>query len=279
MAVGPGARHAPACLILRIFRTDGVQWPIGTRSHRFVNRRGVDDSSPPQGVAIHGCAEPALGCGHAAAAGSGHAHPRSARRGGLVRAVDVAGRRAARCRAAVHRAVHGLQRGPPRRGSRRAGWGGGRARGWRRALRRCRWSTGRCCRSTTAGGVLSSYEPVSSGLARGDPVARGQPFGAVLAGHCSVGCVHIGVRIDGQYVSPMRFLGVIPRAVLLPTRPLPSGAGMGQSVGLLELLAGDMGVELRGAEARVTEHLLHGAEIGSTVEEVRCRGVPEGVRA
>jgi murein DD-endopeptidase MepM/ murein hydrolase activator NlpD len=74
------------------------------------------------------------------------------------------------------------------------------------------------------GGVLSSYEPVSTSLSKGDVVTRGQAVGTVLAGHCSMTCVHLGVRIDGEYVSPMRFLGVIPRAVLLPTRELESVA-------------------------------------------------------
>ena len=68
------------------------------------------------------------------------------------------------------------------------------------------------------GGVLSSYEPVTTGLVEGDPVARGDVIGTVLPGHCATVCVHLGVRVDGQYVSPLRFLGGIPRAILLPTR-------------------------------------------------------------
>lgn len=69
------------------------------------------------------------------------------------------------------------------------------------------------------GGVLSSYEPVESALEPGDAVARGQPIGTVLGGHCgSVDCLHMGVRVHGQYVSPLRYLEGIPRAVLLPTR-------------------------------------------------------------
>lgn len=85
------------------------------------------------------------------------------------------------------------------------------------------------------GGVLSSYEPVDSALTKGDIVRRGDPIGIVLEGHCSVACVHLGVRVDGQYVSPMVFFGGIPRAVLLPTRPLalpavtPAGARGGRS--------------------------------------------------
>ncbi len=64
------------------------------------------------------------------------------------------------------------------------------------------------------GGVLSSYEPVTTHLARGDPVARGQPIGTVLPGHCSVLCVHVGVQ-DRRRV---RVADAIPR------RDPPGGA-------------------------------------------------------
>ena len=64
------------------------------------------------------------------------------------------------------------------------------------------------------GGVISSYEPVETTLVKGDVVTRGDVIGTVLPGHCATVCVHLGVRVDGQYVSPLRFLGGIPRAVL-----------------------------------------------------------------
>ena len=68
------------------------------------------------------------------------------------------------------------------------------------------------------GGFLSSYEPVTTTLQKGDAVARGDPVGEVLAGHCASPCLHFGVRLDGEYVSPLLLLGGVPRAVLLPTR-------------------------------------------------------------
>ena len=68
------------------------------------------------------------------------------------------------------------------------------------------------------GGLISSYEPVESALVDGDVVARGDPIGTVMAGHCSRTCLHFGVRVDGEYVSPMLYLGGIERSVLLPTR-------------------------------------------------------------
>jgi murein DD-endopeptidase MepM/ murein hydrolase activator NlpD len=69
------------------------------------------------------------------------------------------------------------------------------------------------------GGLLSSYEPVASTLAAGTPVRRGQLIGTIAAGgHCSAHCLHLGVRLHGQYVSPLNYLGGVTRPVLLPTR-------------------------------------------------------------
>ena len=69
-------------------------------------------------------------------------------------------------------------------------------------------------------GVLSSYEPlVADGLAVGDPVTRGMVLGVVGEGaHCSGACLHVGVRVDGEYVSPLLFFDRPPRSVLLPLR-------------------------------------------------------------
>lgn len=66
------------------------------------------------------------------------------------------------------------------------------------------------------GGVISSYEPVATSLVEGVAVRRGAAVGVVEAGHCRATCLHLGVRVDGEYVSPLRYLGGQPRAVLLP---------------------------------------------------------------
>lgn len=71
------------------------------------------------------------------------------------------------------------------------------------------------------GGVVSSYEPVETTLVAGDAVSSGQLVGTLLPGHCASLCLHFGVRVDGQYVSPLTFLGGIPRSILLPTRGGP----------------------------------------------------------
>ena len=69
-----------------------------------------------------------------------------------------------------------------------------------------------------ADGVVSSYEPVESALPAGTAILRGQIVGHVLSGHCNSACLHFGVRRYGEYVSPLNYLGGIPRSVLLPTR-------------------------------------------------------------
>jgi murein DD-endopeptidase MepM/ murein hydrolase activator NlpD len=66
------------------------------------------------------------------------------------------------------------------------------------------------------GGVLSSFEPVDAVVAAGERVRRGQVLGTLLAGHCATPCLHLGARVDGEYVNPLLFLGGVPRAVLLP---------------------------------------------------------------
>jgi murein DD-endopeptidase MepM/ murein hydrolase activator NlpD len=69
-----------------------------------------------------------------------------------------------------------------------------------------------------SGDLISSFEPVESPLVAGAVVHRGEPVGTLLAGHCASPCLHWGVRLHGEYVSPLNYLGGIPRSVLLPTR-------------------------------------------------------------
>lgn len=68
------------------------------------------------------------------------------------------------------------------------------------------------------GGLISSFEPVSTQLRAGDAVVRGQVIGTLHPGHCAGLCLHFGVRLHGQYVNPLLLLGGVPRSVLLPTR-------------------------------------------------------------
>jgi Membrane proteins related to metalloendopeptidases len=67
--------------------------------------------------------------------------------------------------------------------------------------------------------LLSSMEPVAVELPVGTVVHAGEPIGAVASGgHCDGSCLHLGVRLHGNYVSPLLYLGGVPRAVLLPLR-------------------------------------------------------------
>jgi len=68
-----------------------------------------------------------------------------------------------------------------------------------------------------ADGVLSSYEPVETTLVVGDRVTRGQVIGTLLPGHCTAPCLHLGVRVDGEYVNPLLFLGGVGWSVLYPS--------------------------------------------------------------
>jgi murein DD-endopeptidase MepM/ murein hydrolase activator NlpD len=68
----------------------------------------------------------------------------------------------------------------------------------------------------TPEGFLVSMEPVTIDVSLGEVVGAGQVIGRVDSGHCRHRCVHLSLRIDGQYVSPATFLGIERRAVLLP---------------------------------------------------------------
>lgn len=63
--------------------------------------------------------------------------------------------------------------------------------------------------------TVYSIEPVRSDLTQGDRVAAGASLGSVAeGGHCSGECVHLGVRVNDEYVNPLRYL--LYRPVLLP---------------------------------------------------------------
>lgn len=63
--------------------------------------------------------------------------------------------------------------------------------------------------------TVLSMEPVETPLGKNAPVQRGHSVGVVAAGgHCASACLHLGVRVDGEYVNPMRYLAGVPE--LLP---------------------------------------------------------------
>ena len=68
--------------------------------------------------------------------------------------------------------------------------------------------------SLRVGDYLVSFEPVTAMVTEGDVVVRGAVLGTVGTGsHCDE-CVHVGVRRNGLYLSPVKLLGSLPRAKL-----------------------------------------------------------------
>ncbi|MFJ3958638.1 M23 family metallopeptidase [Arthrobacter sp. NPDC090010] len=66
-------------------------------------------------------------------------------------------------------------------------------------------------------GIKSSFEPVRSDLEPGTRIRQGQRIGSLAGAHCAaLSCVHWGVRVDGTYVDPLRFLLDDRPSVLLP---------------------------------------------------------------
>lgn len=63
--------------------------------------------------------------------------------------------------------------------------------------------------------VVLSLEPVDSPLHLGASVQAGDKIGELAEQlHCSTPCVHLGVRVQGSYINPLRFLAHRPQ--LLP---------------------------------------------------------------
>lgn len=53
------------------------------------------------------------------------------------------------------------------------------------------------------GSLQVSLEPLNPTVHVGDVVAAGDVIGSVgSGGHCSMQCIHVGVRVDGVYVDP-----------------------------------------------------------------------------
>ncbi|RFA22149.1 M23 family metallopeptidase [Subtercola boreus] len=82
-----------------------------------------------------------------------------------------------------------------------------------------------------ADSLVSAVEPVTPSVVAGQTVAAGDQIGVVASStHCELGCVHLGLRLRGDYVSPLLLLGGIPRAVLLPSTPAEAWRALPPSV-------------------------------------------------
>jgi septal ring factor EnvC (AmiA/AmiB activator) len=66
-------------------------------------------------------------------------------------------------------------------------------------------------------GVVVTLEPVQTETVAGVTVHRGDAVGTLsVGGHAAPGTLHLGVRVDGEYVNPLTMYGVAARAILLP---------------------------------------------------------------
>ncbi|WP_304453613.1 M23 family metallopeptidase [Nocardiopsis sp. YSL2] len=77
--------------------------------------------------------------------------------------------------------------------------------------------------SVAHGDLRTTYLPVESPLARGDPVAAGDPLGVLAASptHCPHrSCLHWGLLRGGTHLDPLGLLGR-GRVRLLPLDPAP----------------------------------------------------------
>jgi murein DD-endopeptidase MepM/ murein hydrolase activator NlpD len=57
-----------------------------------------------------------------------------------------------------------------------------------------------------AGGIRTTYEPVTTVVARGERVERGTVIGHLTAGHCPDTCLHWGARRGLDYLDPLGLL-------------------------------------------------------------------------
>ncbi|GAA1691690.1 hypothetical protein GCM10009808_05850 [Microbacterium sediminicola] len=66
-------------------------------------------------------------------------------------------------------------------------------------------------------GLVTSFEPVTAIVRIGDAVEAGERIGVLSSGgHAGDGMVHVGLRLDGEYLNPLVMLGGVPGSVLLP---------------------------------------------------------------
>ena len=68
-----------------------------------------------------------------------------------------------------------------------------------------------------AGGLRTTYEPVTAEVGPGDAVAAGAPLGVLAIGtHCPTTCLHWGALRGDVYVDPLTLLRPPAPPVLLP---------------------------------------------------------------
>ena len=126
------------------------------------------------------------------------------------------------------------------------------------------------------GATRTTYEPVLAGPPVGTEVAEGDVIGHVspVGSHCAPAtCLHWGWLRGTTYLDPLLLVGGGPVRLLPltagdgePSVPRPSSPGMGLLVGPAQPIGGDVGVDLRRRQRRMTEEFLHGPQIGAPFE-------------
>jgi hypothetical protein len=127
-----------------------------------------------------------------------------------------------------------------------------------------------------AGGLRTTYEPVTAQVSIGVAVRRGQVIGTVQrwpSSHAGCGasaCLHWGARHGTSYVDPLSLLAP-PRVRLLPgpvggIDRAHSSPGVSLLVRQPQALDRDVGVALGGRDRGVTQQLLDRAKVSATLE-------------
>ncbi len=75
-----------------------------------------------------------------------------------------------------------------------------------------------------AGGLRTTYEPVTPAVTPGRPVHRGDVIGHLQEGHCASPCLHWGARRGAAYLDPLRLV-TWGRIRLLPLNAPTSSRG------------------------------------------------------
>ncbi len=61
---------------------------------------------------------------------------------------------------------------------------------------------------------LLSFDSVSSTVSTGEVIHEGQIVATVLEKHCGPNCLHIGLRVSGNYLNPLLLFRQIPYSVI-----------------------------------------------------------------
>src|SRR5258708_1605979 len=97
---------------------------------------------------------------------------------------------------------------------------------------------------------------------------------------CITSCAIIANMIGGATMQMVASVPLrSPKSVRAFRRARPGRARMKRAVHLAQVALGEMCVNLGGRDVAVAEHLLHGAQVGAALEQMRGEAMPQSVRA